>query len=92
MVVYEMRIFSVGTLLGATTWITRFVNFWQEIETCWLGLSTVKRYFHMQEFNPYGAMGVSLTKQKLMYIILTPSIIGLYKFLWTYGSSVHIYM
>ena len=50
MVVYEMRIFSVGTLLGATTWITRFVNFWQEIETCWLGLSTVKRYFHMQEF------------------------------------------
>ena len=43
-------------------------------------------------FNPYGAMGVSLTKQKLMYIILTPSIIGLYKFLWTYGSSVHIYM
>ena len=38
------------------------------------------------------AIGVSLNKQKLMYNILAPSIIAIYKFLCTYGGSVHIYM
>ena len=38
-----------------------------------------------------GAIGVSLNKQKLMYNILAPSIIAMYKFLCTYGGSVHIY-
>ena len=38
------------------------------------------------------AMGISLNKQKLMYNILMPSIIALYKFLWTYGGSGCIYM
>ena len=41
---------------------------------------------------PLGAIGVSLNKQKLMYNILAPSIIAIYKFLCTYGGSVHIYM
>ena len=39
--------------------------------------------------NPLGAIGVSLNKQKLMYNILAPSIIAIYKFLCTYGGSVH---
>ena len=43
-----------------------------------------------QVFNPLGAIGVSLNKQKLMYNILAPSIIAIYKFLCTYGGSVHI--
>ena len=39
------------------------------------------------------AMGISLNKQKLVYDILTPSIIAIYKFLLTYGGSEHnIYM
>ena len=38
-----------------------------------------------------GAIGVSLNKQKLMYNILAPSIIAMYKFLCTYGGSVYIY-
>ena len=37
-------------------------------------------------------MGISLNKQKLMYNILTPSIIAIYKFLRTYGGSGHIYI
>ena len=41
--------------------------------------------------NPLGAMCISLNKQKLMYNILMPSIIAIHKFLWTYGSSEHIY-
>ena len=42
--------------------------------------------------NPLGAIGVSLNKHKLMYNILAPSIIAIYKFLCTYGGSVHIYV
>jgi hypothetical protein len=42
--------------------------------------------------NPLDAMGISLNKHKLMYDILTPSIIAPYKFLWTYGGSGHIYV
>ena len=38
--------------------------------------------------NPLDAMGIS--KQNLMYNILTPSIIAIYKFLWTYGGPRHI--
>ena len=41
----------------------------------------------------YMPVGISLNKQKLVYDILTPSIIAIYKFLWTYGGSEHnIYM
>ena len=38
-------------------------------------------------FNPLDAMCISLNKQKLMY---KPSIIAMYKCLWTYGGSGHI--
>ena len=43
-------------------------------------------------FNPLDTMDISLNKQKLMYNILTASIISIYKFLWTYGGSGHIYI
>ena len=46
----------------------------------------------MIQTSPLGTIGVSLNKQKLMYNILAPSIIAIYKFLCTYGGSVHIYM
>ena len=39
---------------------------------------------------PLDTMGISLNKQKVMYNILTLSIIPIYKFLWTYGGSRHI--
>ena len=39
--------------------------------------------------NLFGAIGVSLNK---MYNILAPSIRAIYKFLCTYGGSVHIYI
>ena len=49
------------------------------------------------EINPLDAMDISLllnslNKQKLTYNTLTPSIIAIYKFLWTYGGSGHIYI
>ena len=40
--------------------------------------------------NPLGAIGVSVNKQKLMYNILAPGIIAIYKFLCTYGGSVYV--
>ena len=39
--------------------------------------------------NPLDAMGISFKKKKLVYNILTPIIIAIYKFLWTYGGSGH---
>ena len=55
----------------------------------------IKKWWAMTINEPstsLGAIGVSLNKQKLMYNILAPSIIAIYKFLCTYGGSVHIYM
>ena len=40
--------------------------------------------------NPLGAIGVSLNKQKLIYNILAPGIIAIYKFLCTDGGSVYV--
>ena len=39
---------------------------------------------------PLGAIGVSLNKQKLMYNILAPSIIAIYKFLCT--PCIYVYI
>ena len=45
----------------------------------------------MGKVKPFGRHGYLLNnKQKLVYNILTPSIIAIYKFLWTYGGSGHI--
>ena len=42
---------------------------------------------------PLDAIGISFNKQKLMYNVLTPSIIAPYNFLWVCGGFGHnIYM
>ena len=57
------------------------------------------RYIHTPQntimpLNPLDAVEICLNKHKVMYSVLMPSIITptVYKFLWTYRGSGHIYV
>ena len=59
----------------------------------YVGMARVKSHvIHVRNtLKPFGHHGYLHNTQKLMYDILTPSIIHTYKFLWTYGGSGYIY-